>query len=149
MGAGERRELLEGLSWARISVVVWEPSRELRPGSRSSPARGRRCAHTCGLWWRWICLWMLSPSSLVFRGRHQQGLWWQRGGSPEGIRALQAPLVLRGIGMYPQAPAGTAPASSRTVPGSELLCCVCALGVLYQTGEGMGLCLLFGENVLP
>lgn len=42
------------------------------------------------------------------------------------------------------------PAAGRSLalsPGGALL--GSALGVLYRTAEGMGLCLLFGDNVLP
>lgn len=71
------------------------------------------------------------PSSVVFRGCW--GLWGQRGAV---LRESEPCRVLRDTGRCPQAP-GTAPASSRTVPGSELPCFV-SWDCWVRLGRGRG-----------
>ncbi|XP_038015498.1 uncharacterized protein LOC119710483 isoform X2 [Motacilla alba alba] len=156
-GPGKLQELLEGLSWARKApgaagrtVLGQESSRsmafmswawlsvmvralwELQPGSV--------------LHWNWdrtmficcCCCWMVPldvhPSSLAFRGPDHRGSW----GFSRGSQSPAGSLAARGCGDVPRAPAGPAPARSRTVPGSELLGFVCALALLDHTGDGLG-----------
>lgn len=121
------QKLLEGLGCAGHGCVSLP---------QSSSLLFPRAGQVFILCWGCMVLWRVHPSSLVLRVRFRfvVAAW----GFSWGDQSPAGSLSAQGFWDVPSAPAGTAPASSRTALSS----CVCALGLMDHTGEGMGLCVI-------
>lgn len=110
-----------------------EPSREPQPGSCSSPERGQHRANKFGLSWCWTdgsSGWFI-PAPRWLGAAVCGG---STGASPEGIGALQAPLVLRDIGIQQ----GQEPGAGQSLALSprDALLCLCLASVECCVGLG-------------